>query len=169
MGWARWVVSIAAGLATFLLSFAIIYVRGDFLGVLTFFRERGKLKRLIESEAPAEQIEMARSQVLELVERLAAPQLAMNLLPLGFILGGLVMWLIWKWFGQKQQDFEQNDLRTDIQERMVMRLAHRMGGHFTIRDLTNRSPLNHNQAHDTVTRMQQTGQLLSDGEGFRLP
>lgn len=172
MSLARWVVSIAAGLTASLLSFAIIYVRGDFFGVLHFLRERGKVKKLVEAQAPAEQLAVAQEQVVTLAERLGAPDLAAAMLPLELALGIFCAWLVWTWFGQKQHSFEHGGIhgtRIDIQERMVLRLAHRMGGHFTIHDLISRSPLNHSQARDTVSRMLTTGQLLRDGEGFRLP
>ena len=51
---------------------------------------------------------------------------------------------------------------------MVYRLAHRLGGHFTLDDLSARSPLTEEQARAATARLLDLGRLTRDGDTFRL-
>ncbi|WP_424949971.1 hypothetical protein [Deinococcus sp.] len=93
------------------------------------------------------------------------PLLAARLLPLELLLGLLAGVLAYHNFGRRQQGAP----RSDIQERMVTRLALRRGGHFTLPDLAEGSPLTEAQARQTLGRMLETGRLKRDGEAYRLP
>lgn len=166
---ARLLLTLISGLSTALLAFAVVYVRGDLSGVMLFLRERGKFKRLVSSGAPAEQIAAARTHIQQTAERLAAPDLALQLIPLEVLVGVLFGALVWWAFGRRAARMDAGRERPDVQQRMVMRFAHRHGGHFTLRDLSEKSPLNAEQARVTVTTMLERGQLRREGEGYVLP
>ena len=51
---------------------------------------------------------------------------------------------------------------------MVLRLAHRLGGQFTLTQLTEISPLSADQAHVVTARMLQEGHLRRTEGGFTL-
>lgn len=169
MNAARTLLSLIFGVACVLLSYAVFYVRGDAGGVMMFLRERGKFKRLVTSGAPAEQIEAARTHLQHTAERLAAPDLAVQLIPLELLIGVLAGYFIWWVFGRRAGRMEAGQERPDVQERMVLRFAHRHGGSFTLRDLAEKSPLNAEQARATVQHMLERGQLRREGEGYVLP
>lgn len=162
---ARAILSAVAGLAAALLSFSVIYVRGDLAGVMGVLRARSAARRLAESGAGAAQVEAARAQVLALAERFVSPELATRLVPLELLIGLAVAAFVWWFFGRRSAQVEG---RPDIHERMVLRLAHRMGGQFTLGDLSARSPLSLPQAEATTARMLERGQLRREGEAFRL-
>ena len=77
----------------------------------------------------------------------------------------LVGALVWWAFSRRQSGTP----RTDIQERMVYRLAHRKGGRFTLDDLRAASPLTDEQARAVTARLLDLGRLTRDGDTFRLP
>lgn len=162
---ARAILSAVAGLAAALLSFSVIYVRGDLAGVMGVLRARSAARRLAESGAGAAQVEAARAHVLALAERFVAPDLATRLVPLELLIGLAVAAFVWWFFGRRSAQVGE---RPDIHERMVLRLAHRMGGQFTLGDLSARSPLSAPQAQATTARMLERGQLRREGEAFRL-
>lgn len=166
---ARLFLTLISGLSTALLAFAVIYVRGDAGGVMMFLRERGKFKRLVTSGTAAEQIDAARTHLQQLAERLAAPDLATQLIPLELLIGVLSAALVWWAFGRRAARMDSGRERPDVQERMVIRFAHRVGRPFTLRDLSDRSPLNAEQASLTVSAMLERGQLRREGEGYALP
>ena len=93
------------------------------------------------------------------------PVLAARLIPLELLLGVLAGVLAYRAFGRRQQLAP----RPDIQERMVTRLALRRGGHFTLVELSESSPLTEPQAREVLGRMLDTGRLNRDGDGYRLP
>ncbi|AFD24818.1 hypothetical protein [Deinococcus gobiensis] len=167
MNVARVILSAVAGLAAALLSFSVIYVRGDLGGVMTVLRARSAARRLAESGAGAAEVEAARANVLALAERFVAPDLATRLVPLELLIGLGVAVFMW-WFFERRSAQVQQEGRPDIHERMVLRLAHRMGGRFTLTDLSERSPLSAPQAQATTDRMLERGQLRREGEAFRL-
>ncbi|KQQ99470.1 hypothetical protein ASF71_13555 [Deinococcus sp. Leaf326] len=167
MNVARMILSAVAGLAAALLSFSVIYVRGDLAGVMGVLRARSAARRLAESGAGAAQVEAARAQVLALAERFVAPDLATRLVPLELLIGVAVAALMWWFFGGRSAQVG-GERRPDIHERMVLRLAHRMGGQFTLNDLSERSPLSAPQAQATTERMLGRGLLRREGEAFRL-
>lgn len=166
---ARLLLSTITGLSTALLSFAVFYVRGDAGGVMMFLRERGKFRKLVTSGASPEQIDAARAHVQHTAERLAAPDLATRLIPLELLIGVLAACAIWWAFGRRAARMDAGRERPDVQERMVVRFAHRHGGHFTLHDLSDKSPLNAEQARVTVNTMLERGQLRREGEGYALP
>lgn len=86
------------------------------------------------------------------------------MLPAAVLIGLLVAWLVWRLFGSRVE----RPPRTDVQERMVLRLAYRKGGQFTLGDLAVSSPLTEEQARAVTRRMQEEGRLDRDGETFRL-
>jgi len=92
------------------------------------------------------------------------PLLAARLLPLELLLGLLAGWLAYRTFGRRQQDAP----RPDTQERMLVRLALRRGGRFTLADVAESSPLTEAQAREALNRMQQSGRLVREGDAYRL-
>lgn len=95
------------------------------------------------------------------------PLLAARLIPLELLLGVLVGVLVYRTFGRRQATAP----RPDTQERMVVRLALRKGGRFTLEDLSESSPLSAQQAREVVGRMVETGRLrASENEpgGYQL-
>lgn len=166
---ARLLLALLSGFSGTLLAFSAFYVRGDAAGVTHFLRERAQFKRLVASGAPQEQISAARLHLQQVAEGLAAPQLAAQLIPLELLIGLLVGALVWWLFGQRAARLGAGRERQDVQERMVLRFAHRYGGHFTLRDLSEKSPLQGEQARATVTAMLENGLLRRDGEGYSLP
>ena len=52
---------------------------------------------------------------------------------------------------------------------MVLRLALRRGGRFTLADLAGQSPLTPEQARSAVDRLLAQGRLRRDGESYHLP
>ncbi|GGR05576.1 hypothetical protein GCM10008957_18150 [Deinococcus ruber] len=96
------------------------------------------------------------------------PLLAARLIPLELLLGVLAGLLVYRTFGRRQAAAP----RPDTQERMVVRLALRKGGHFTLADLSEASPLTPQQAREVVGQMLEAGRLrASETEpgGYRLP
>ncbi|GAA5500804.1 hypothetical protein Dxin01_00529 [Deinococcus xinjiangensis] len=167
MNVARLLLSLIAGLSAALIAFSAAFVRGDVGGVMHYLHERAALRRLTESGAGAEQIAKAKADLLALGQAVAAPELATQLLPLELLLGVLVGLGVWWIFGERVAR-AASGARPDIQERMVLRFAHRRGGVFTLRDLMERSPLSAEQAREVTTRMLERGQLRREGEGYRL-
>lgn len=93
------------------------------------------------------------------------PDLAFTLLPLEFAVGLVVGLLTYRVFKRRQG----GEPRSDVAERMVLRVAHRQGGAFTFQDVVARSPLGELQARRAVERLLESGQVRRDGETFRLP
>jgi hypothetical protein len=89
------------------------------------------------------------------------PALAFRLLPLELLLGLLVGILLYRGFGRRLG----GGLRTDIAERMVLRVAHRQGGRFSVEDVIQTSPLGEEQAREALGRLVASGQVLSDDGG----
>ena len=165
---ARFLLSLIAGLAASLIAFSAVYVRGNGAGVMHFLHERGVAKRLAAAGGSSEQVAAAKARALAVAQSFADPALATRLIPLELLLGLLVAALVWKLFGQRLARAESGQERPDVQERMVLRFAHRRGGQFTLRDLSERSPLSSEQAREVTARMLERGQLRREGEGYRL-
>ncbi|MFC6591280.1 hypothetical protein ACFP81_04080 [Deinococcus lacus] len=162
VGLLRLILSFTVGLAAALLAAAAFYVRGDMGGVFQYLRARRELREL-GAGASADQLAAARQHLSDIYAAVAAPELAVSLLPLAGLLGVVAAWLAWQAFGWAAQA-----QRPDLQERMVYRLAYRMGGQFTLSDLAAASPLTREQAGQVLARMQAAGQLQRDGETYRL-
>lgn len=91
--------------------------------------------------------------------------LALRMMPLELLIGLLVgLWVYWL-FGRRQFSAP----RTDVQQRMVERFAHRRGGAFTLTELETQSPLSAEQARQVVTELLGSGRLRREGELYRLP
>lgn len=157
-------VSAVAGLASALIAYSALFVRGDLGGVMAYLRERGALRRLEAAGADAAALSAARAHLRELGQRVGDPAFAAQTLPLALLLGLVVAVLAWRFFGRR----ERAQARPDIQERMLLRLAHRLGGRFTLGQLHEISPLTEAQAREVTARMVERGQLQRDGEGYRL-
>ncbi len=155
--------SLIAGLSAALIAYSAFFVRGDLGGVMAYLRARGALRRLRESGTP-EQVAQGKAQLQALGQQVGDPALAAQLIPLALTVGLLVGGLVWWAFSRRQSGAP----RTDIQERMVFRLAHRMGGRFTLDDLRAASPLTDEQARAVTARLLDLGRLTRDGDAFRL-
>ncbi|MFN4253277.1 hypothetical protein [Deinococcus sp.] len=155
--------SLIAGLSAALIAYSAFFVRGDLGGVMAYLRARGALRRLRESGTP-EQVAQGQAQLQSLGQQVGDPALAAQLIPLALTVGLLVGVLVWWAFSRRQSGTP----RTDIQERMVYRLAHRKGGRFTLDDLRAASPLTDEQAQAVTARLLDLGRLTRDGDAFRL-
>ncbi|BDP42427.1 hypothetical protein DAETH_23960 [Deinococcus aetherius] len=160
----RVALTLIAGLSSALIAYSAFYVRGNTAGVMRYLRERGDVRDLAASGAGPGEIEAARQNLAALAAQVAAPDFAARMLPAAVLIGLLVAWLVWRLFGSRVE----RPPRTDVQERMVLRLAYRKGGQFTLGDLAVSSPLTEEQARAVTRRMQEEGRLDRDGETFRL-
>lgn len=170
MNAARVLLSVIAGMAASLIAFSAAYVRGDAGAVMHFLHQRAEVRRLAaQTGISAEQVAAARGHLQALAQQVAAPELASRLIPLELLLGAVAGGLVWWLFGQRVARAESGNERPDVQERMVLRFAHRRGGHFTLRDLGESSPLSAEQAREVTARMLERGQLRREGEDYTLP
>ena len=96
-----------------------------------------------------------------LADAAAYPDLALKLWPVALLLGLLTGSMVWVFFGSRAGRAEASD----VQERMLLRLAYRLGGRFTLGDVATASPLNEAQAIHAVRRLREAGRLrdLSGG------
>lgn len=92
------------------------------------------------------------------------PTLAFQLLPLELLIGLAAGLLFFRVFGRRQGEAP----REDVAERMVLRLAMRRGGRFTLDDLVNASPLTEAQARDAVRQLLERGRLREEPGGYSL-
>lgn len=160
----RLAVTLISGLSAALIAYSAFYVRGDLGGVMGYLRERGAVRRLAAGGASAEQVEAARAQLRALAERVGDPLYAAQMIPAALLIGLLISVLIWYLFGSRAARPEQGD----VQERMVLRLAYRKGGRFTLDDLGSASPLSAEQARAVTRRMLDAGRLTREGDTFSL-
>lgn len=160
----RAAVTLIAGLSAALIAYSAFYVRGDTAGVMRYLRERGDVRDLAASGAGAAVVEAARRELAELGAQIADPDFALRMVPVALLIGVLVAWLVWRAFGSRVGSAE----RGDVQERMVLRLAYRKGGQFTLGDLSASSPLSDEQARTVTRRMLDAGRLTREGDTFRL-
>ncbi|WP_293912017.1 hypothetical protein [Deinococcus sp.] len=96
--------------------------------------------------------------------RFADAALAFNMIPVELLGGALIGWMVYWLFGGRATQAA----RSDIQERMVERFAHRRGGQFTLPELETQSPLSPEQARAAVATLSAQGRLSVDGETYRL-
>lgn len=92
------------------------------------------------------------------------PTLAFQLLPLELLIGLAAGLFVYRAFGRRQTEAP----REDVAERMVLRLAMRRGGRFTLDDLVNASPLTEGQARDAVRHLQERGRLREESGVYSL-
>lgn len=168
MSLARFLLSLIAGASAALIAFSAFYTRGDTGGVFRFLHARGDVRRLEAAGAGAEQIAAAKARALDIAQGFADPAFATQMLPVALLIGIGVAALVWTLFGRRLERAEQGGERADVQERMVLKYAYRSGGHFTLRDLEEKSPLSFEQAREVTGRMLERGQLQRDGDGYRL-
>jgi len=88
--------------------------------------------------------------------------LAFQLIPLELLVGVLVGVAVYRAFTRRAA----LGPREDTAERMVMRLAMRRGGRFTLDDLVSASPLDEAQAQQTVARLVNSGRLREDAQQY---
>lgn len=160
----RLILPVVAGLSAALIAYGAAYVRGDLGGVMQYLRARGALRRLEASGAAQDQLRAGRATLRELGQQVGDPALAARLWPLELLAGLLVAVLVWHLFTRQLS----TGPRPDIQERMVERLAHRLGGRFTLADLNRSSPLNDEQARAVTARLLEQGRLTRSGDTFEL-
>lgn len=87
------------------------------------------------------------------------PLLAARLLPLEVLLGVVAGVLAYRSFGRQLSGVQ----RPDAEERMVIRLALRRRGRFTLAELVEASPLTGVQAQQVTARMVDAARLSLDG------
>ena len=150
------------GFACSLIAFSAFYVRGDLGAVFRYLGARGDARRLAAAGASPEQREAARAQVHALADAAAAPDFAVRMIPVCLLLGLLAGYGVWRLFGSRAGRVEA----TDVQERMLLRLAYRHGGRFRLEDVTASSPLDEVQAVQVVRRMKEAGRLRDAGGGL---
>ena len=165
---ARLFLSLIAGASAALIAFSAFYTRGDTGGVFRFLHERGVAKRLAAAGASPEQVAAAKARALEVAQTFADPAFATRMLPVALLIGVAAAALVWTLFGRRVERAAGGGERPDVQERMVLRFAYRSGGQFTLRDLSEKSPLTHDQAREVTGRMLERGQLRREGDGYRL-
>ena len=150
------------GFAFSLIAFAAFYVRGDLGAVFRYLGARGDARRLEAAEGSPEQLAAAQAQVHALADAAADPDFAVRMLPLALLLGMLAGYALWRLFGSREGRADAGD----VQERMLLRLAYRKGGRFSLDDLTSSSPLTEVQAVQVVRRMKEAGRLRDAGSGL---
>lgn len=160
----RLLVTVLTGVSAALIAYSAFYVRGNTAGVMRYLRERGDVRDLEASGASAAAVRAAQENLSALALSIADPELAARMIPVAVLLGLLVGWLVWRSFGSR----EGQAGRGDVQERMVLKVAYRRGGHFTAEDLRRLSPLSDEQVGTVTRRMLEAGQLVRDGDTFRL-
>lgn len=160
----RLLVTAVSGLGALLIAYSAFYVRGNTAGVMRYLRARGDVRDLEASGAGAATLEAARQSLAALGAQIADPELALRMLPVAALIGLLVGALVWRLFGSRVGRAGADD----VQERMVLRLAYRRGGTFTLGDLRADSPLSEEQGQAVTRRMLEAGRLTRDGDRFRL-
>lgn len=153
--------SILCAAAATLVALAAFYVRGDLGAVFRYLAARGDARRLAAAGADAGTLAAAKHRVHLLADAAAYPDLALKLWPVALLLDLLTGSMVWVFFGSRAGRAEASD----VQERMLLRLAYRLGGRFTLGDVAAASPLNEAQAIHAVRRLREAGRLrdLSGG------
>lgn len=96
------------------------------------------------------------------LHRVGDSALAYRCIPLELFAGLLVGLAVYALFGR------QRGTRSDVQQRMVLRFAHRSGGFFTLEQLTSGSPLEPAQARQAVNALVEAGLLSARPGGYNL-
>lgn len=151
----RATISVIAGVAGTILTFGIVYVRGDGAGIMSFLRSRAEFRRLKAEETNPELIQNAQEALQAQAAALAHPQLALQLWPLELLIG-LIIGLVVFWAFRRNYQQLSTKARPDIQERMAIRLVQRIGRPFTLSELSSfkrYSPLSTAQLHAALERL----------------
>ncbi|WP_104989916.1 hypothetical protein [Deinococcus sp. NW-56] len=160
----RLLVTMLTGVSAALIAYSAFYVRGDTAGVMRYLRERGDVRDLEAGGASAAAVRAAQDNLSVLALSIADPEFAARMIPVAVLIGLLVGWLVWRSFGSREGQAK----RGDVQERMVLKVAYRRGGQFTAEELRRLSPLSEEQVQAVTRRMLEAGQLVRDGDTFRL-
>lgn len=160
----RLLATVLTGASAALIAYSAFYVRGDTAGVMRYLRERGDVRDLEASGASEAAVRAAQENLTALALGIAAPEFAARMIPVAVLIGLLVGWLVWRSFGSRAGQAG----RGDVQERMVLKVAYRRGGQFTAEELRRLSPLSDEQVGAVTRRMLEAGQLVRDGDTFRL-
>ncbi|WP_027460211.1 hypothetical protein [Deinococcus murrayi] len=160
----RLLTTVLTGVSAALIAYSAFYVRGNTAGVLRYLRERGDVRDLEASGADAAAVQAAHENLTALALSIADPAFAARMIPVSLLVGLLVGWWVWRSFGSRAGQAG----RGDVQERMVLKVAYRRGGQFTAEDLRRFSPLSEEQVGTVTRRMLETGQLVRDGDTYRL-
>ncbi|MCP2013972.1 hypothetical protein L1280_001109 [Deinococcus sp. HSC-46F16] len=160
----RLLVTVLTGASAALIAYSAFYVRGNTAGVMRYLRERGDVRDLEAGGAGAAAVRAAQENLSALALSIADPEFAARMIPVALLIGLLVGWLVWRSFGSR----EGQAARGDVQERMVLKVAYRRGGQFTAEELRRLSPLSDEQVGTVTRRMLEAGQLVRDGDTFRL-
>ncbi|MFC4426018.1 hypothetical protein [Deinococcus navajonensis] len=160
----RAVLAGVAGVSAALIAYSVAYVRGDMGGVMQYLRARGALRRLEASGAGGDAVASARQALRALGQQVGDPTAAAQWWPAEVLVGLLVAVLVWNIFSRQLR----TGPRPDVQERMALRLAHRLGGRFTLTDLERISPLTAEQARAVTARLLAQGRLNRSGDTYEL-
>lgn len=153
------------GFAFALISFAAFYVRGDLGAVFQYLGARGDARRLAAAGGSAEAVAAAHAQAHALADAAADPDFAVQMIPAALFLGVLAGYGVWRLFGSREARADASD----VQERMLLRLAYRKGGHFSLDDVTASSPLTEAQAIHALRRLKEAGHIRdAAGGGYEL-
>lgn len=164
MNFPRWTVTLSAGFSASLLTYSAFYVRGDTGAVMAYLRERARVRRFADSGAVDEQVREAQRQLAALGTQIAAPAQALQWWPAACLIGLTVAALVWWLYGRRAVQ----PLHTGQLERMVLRLAYRKGGAFTLQDLLVQSPLTPQQAQEVTDRLTAAGRLRAQQGVFEM-
>ncbi len=160
----RWTVTLSAGFSAALLTYSAFYVRGDTGAVMAYLRERARVRRFADSGAVDEQVREAQRQLAALGAQIAAPAQALEWWPVACLVGLTVAALVWWLYGRRAVQ----PLHAGQLERMVLRLAYRKGGAFTLQDLLVQSPLTPQQAQEVTDRLTAAGRLRAQQGTFEV-
>lgn len=153
--WLRSLVATIGGLATSLLTFAAVYVRGDMAGVIAFLKQRSAWRQL-----PPEQQQQASAELQASALALADPQAALSYWPLELLAGLLAAWAILALFGRP--------LLHGSQERFVLRQIYRLGKPVSLSELQQISSLSNQQLLESLNKLVATGTLTKTEQHYQL-
>ncbi|WP_261664251.1 hypothetical protein [Deinococcus sp. Marseille-Q6407] len=151
------------GFAFSLISFAAFYVHGNLGAIFRYLGARGDARRLeAAANATPEQIAAAHAQARALADSAADPDFAVRMMPVALLLGVAAGYALWRLFGSRENRADA----ADVQERMLLRLAYRCGGRFSLADVTASSPLTEAQAIHVIRRLKEEGRLRDVAGGL---
>lgn len=155
--------AIIFGVCSALIALAGIYVRFDLGAVFAYLRARRVAKNLSLQEGHSAAWQAAQTEATRLADAAAFPDDLAKLWPLALLVGALAFALVLRVFNQKSTE----KIRPDIKERMILRLAHRKGGAFSVDDL-HEAPLLAAEALEAADRLCENGILQKVQGGYVL-